>query len=170
VAVDPQLAAAWDRGKLGCPTADAAVVWAALAQFQRGYMFWRSDVDWTYALHWQNGANAAFGDVTTGGDAWKWDESFPDGRGLTPPPGFYEPVRGFGYTWYNFLGGPDSAIGWATEQEKGFCASLQPFENGFIFHSSSVQYCQDEFYNWAANPDFTPLFFTIYNNGTWERR
>ncbi len=170
MAVEPQLAAGWDREKLGCPTAKATLVWAAWEQFQRGYMFWRSDADWAYALHWQDGANAAFGDGTTGGDAWKWDgESFADGHGLTPPPGFYEPVRGFGYVWYNFLGGPASTIGWATEQEKGFCANLQPFEKGLIFHSSSVQYCKDEYYNWAANPSFTPLFLTMYD-GTWERR
>jgi len=170
VAVDPQLAAGWDQAKLGCPTAKAAVIWAAWEPFQRGNMFWRSDLDWTHALHQRNGTDTALGDWSTGKDAWKWDESFPDGRGLTPPPGLLEPVRGFGYAWYNFLGGPDGALGWATSQEKGFCANLQPFENGVIFHSSTVQYCQDQMYNWAAaDPSFTPLFFTVYADGTWER-
>jgi hypothetical protein len=170
VAVDPELAAGWDRTKLGCPTANATIIWAAWEPFQRGNMFWRSDLDWTYALHQRNGTDTAFGDWSTGKDAWKWDESFPDGRGLTPPPGLLEPIRGFGYAWYNFLGGPDSALGWATSQEKGFCANLQRFESGVIFHSSTVQYCQDEMYNWAAaDPSFTSLFFTLYADGTWER-
>jgi hypothetical protein len=170
VAVDPQLAAGWDQAKLGCPTAKAAVIWAAWEPFQRGNMFWRSDLDWTYALAQRNGTDTAFGNWSTGKDAWKWDESFPDGHGLTPPPGLLEPIRGFGYAWYNFLGGPDSALGWAAGQEKGFCANLQPFENGVIFHSSTVPYCQDQMYNWAVeDPSFTPLFFTLYADGAWER-
>jgi len=170
VAVDPQLAAGWDQTKLGCPTAKAAVIWAAWEPFQRGNMFWRNDLDWTYALEQRNGTDTGFGNWSTGKDAWKWDESFPEGRGLTPPPGLLEPVRGFGYAWYNFLSGPDSALGWATSQEKGFCANLQPFENGVIFHSSTVLYCQDQTYNWAAqDPSFTPLFFTLYADSTWER-
>jgi hypothetical protein len=131
-------------------------------------MFWRSDIDWIYELLWENGADAARGDWSTGKDAWKWDESYPDGRGLTPPSGLVEPVRGFGYVWYEFLAGPDSTVGWATAQEMGFCASLQPFENGLIFHSSG-QPCEAGTYNWATNPSFTPLFFTLYADGSWER-
>jgi hypothetical protein len=39
-----------------------------------------------------------------------------------------------------------------------------------IFYSSTIQYCQDQMYNWAAaDPSFTPLFFTVYADGTWER-
>ena len=170
VAADPELAAGWDRAKLGCPTARAAVIWAAWEPFQHGNMFWRSDLDWTYALHQRNGTDSAFGEWSTGKDTWRWDESFPEGRGLKPPPGLLEPIRGFGYTWYNFLGGPDSTLGWATGQEKGFCANLQPFEHGVIFHSSTIQFCQDQMYNWAAeDPSFTPLFFTLYADGNWER-
>ena len=168
VAVDPQLAAGWDQTRLGCPTAKSSVIWAAWEPFQRGDMFWRNDIDWIYELHWGNGTDAARGDWSTGKDAWKWDESYPDGRGLTPPSGLVEPVRGFGYVWYEFLAGPDSAVGWATAQEMGFCASLQPFENGLIFHSSG-QPCEAGMYNWAANPSFTPLFFTLYADGSWER-
>jgi len=168
VTVDPQLAAGWDQAKLGCPTAKSSVIWGAWQPFQRGEMFWRSDIDWIYELHWGNDADAARGDWSTGKDAWKWDESYPDGRGLTPPSGLVEPVRGFGYVWYEFLAGPDSTVGWATAQEMGFCASLQPFENGLIFHSSG-QPCEAGMYNWAENPSFTPLFFTLYADGSWER-
>lgn len=132
-------------------------------------MLWRSDNDWAYVLHWQNGSNPAAGDWATGGNAWRWDGSFPDGRGLTPPPGLLEPIRGFGYVWFNFLGGAASTIGWATDQEKGFCANLQPFDTGLIFHSSTVQFCQDELFNWATHPSFTPLFFTMRADGTWTR-
>jgi hypothetical protein len=169
VAVDPKLAAGWDQMKLGCPIAKAAVIWAAWEPFQHGEMLWRSDLDWTYALHRQNGTDVSLGDWSTGKDTWKWDQSFPDGHGLTPPPGLLEPVRGFGYAWYNFLGGSTSPVGWATSQEKGFCANLQPFEKGIIVHSSNTGSCQDGQYNWAANPAFAPLFFTLYEDGTWVR-
>jgi hypothetical protein len=169
VAVDPQLAAGWDQMKLGCPTAKSSVIWAAWEPFQHGEMLWRSDLDWTYALHQQNGADASLGDWSTGKDTWKWDQSFPDGHGLPPPPGLLEPVRGFGHAWYKFLGGPDSALGWAKSQEKGFCANLQPFEKGIIVHSSNTGSCEDGQYNWATNPAFAPLFFTLYEDGTWVR-
>ena len=168
VAVDPQLAPGWDQARLGCPTAKAAVIWAAWEPFQRGDMFWRSDIDWIYELRRGNGVDTARGDWSTGKDAWKWDENYPDGRSLTPPSGLFEPVRGFGYVWYEFLAGPDSAMGWATAQEMGFCARLQPFENGLIFRSSD-QPCEAGSYNWATNPSFTPLFFTLYADGSWER-
>ncbi len=61
VTVDPQLAAGWDQAKLGCPTAKAGVIWAAWEPFQGGDMFWRSDIDWIYELHWGNGTDAARG-------------------------------------------------------------------------------------------------------------
>jgi hypothetical protein len=169
VAVDPQLATGWDQTKLGCPTAKSSIIWAAWEPFQRGDMLWRSDLDWTYAVHQRNGADTAFGDWSTGKDAWKWDGSNPDGRGLKPPQGLVEPVRGFGYAWNKFLGGSDSALGWATSPEQGFCANLQPFEKGIIIHSSSAGSCQDGQYNWAVNPAFAPLFFTLYADGTWAR-
>jgi serine/threonine-protein kinase len=170
IQVDPKLAAAWNRAAMGCPTGNATIVWSAWEPFQRGYMWWREDEDRTYVLSWKGGTNPSLGEWQTGGDAWKWDGSFPDGRGLTPPAGLFEPVRGFGYVWFNFLGGPGSPIGWATDTEKGFCSRIQPFEKGLIFHSSTVQFCDAaKQYNWATNPAFTPLFFAGYDSGTWQR-
>lgn len=169
VAVDPQLAAGWDQVRLGCPTAKSSMIWAAWEPFQHGEMFWRSDLDWTYALHQQDGTDKSRGDWATGKDAWKWDQvSYPDGRGLTPPPGLFEPKRGFGFAWFDALGGPASPLGWATGEEKGFCANLQEFEKGLIIHSTGGA-CGDNLYNWANVPAFTPLFFTLNADGSWER-
>lgn len=168
IAVNPELVAGWDRAKLGCPTADAAVIWTAWEPFQHGEMFWRNDLDRTYALHWQNGTDPSSGDWSTGKDAWQWEQSYPDGRGLTPPAGLFEPVRGFGFAWFNFLGGPASTLGWATSQEKGFCANLQPFEKGLVVRSSGGT-CGDDMYNWANDPAFAPVFATLYADGTWVR-
>lgn len=169
IPVDPALTAAFDRTKLGCPTANAAVVWAAWQPFQHGYMLWRSDLDWAYALYWQGGTDQLAGDWDTRGDEWKWDGSFPDGRGLTPPPGLFEPIRGFGYVWFTKLGGQTGQVGWATAPEQGFCATMQPFEQGLIWHSSTVPYCYDELYNSAQDASFVPLFLSMYQGGAWKR-
>jgi serine/threonine protein kinase len=164
---DPQLAPAWDRGRLGCPTAGSAITWAAWETFERGYLFWRSDTDRVYLLLMQDGSNLNAG-------TWqlrmeKWDGSNPAGVGLSPPAGLYEPVRGFGWLWRTHLGGPGSQLGWAREEEKGFCANVQPFESGLLFGSSTVTNCQDQLFNWATHPSFTPLLFALAGDGTWRR-
>jgi hypothetical protein len=148
----------------------AFIVWSAWQPFERGYMWWRQDIDWAYVIHWQDGADPQKGDWTTGGESWKWDDSFPDGRGLVPPAGRFEPVRGFGFVWFNFLGGPSAQIGWGTDREKGFCANVQAFERGTILHSSTVEFCDpDHQYNSATDPAFAPLFFSLGSDGYWRR-
>ena len=53
--------------------------------------------------------------------------------GLTPPsPGLVEPMRGFGKTWRDVFGGPEGALGWATEDEHTEVANWQQFENGLV--------------------------------------
>jgi serine/threonine protein kinase len=167
LAADPQLAPAWDRTRLGCPTAGASMIWAAWEPFERGYMLWRSDTDSVYVLNMQDGTNLFAGTWQLRTE--KWDGSNPDGVGLSPPPGLHEPMRGFGWLWRTYLGGPGSQVGWAREEEKGFCANIQPFESGLVFGSSTVTYCQDEMFNWATHPSFTPLLFALYGDGTWRR-
>jgi serine/threonine-protein kinase len=167
--VDPGLAAAWERGRQGCPTAPAAIIWAAWEPFEKAYMLWRNDTDLVYVFYYQGGSNQYAGSWVETPAEWRWDGSNPDGVGLSPPPGLYEPVRGFGYVWRNYLGGPDGQLGWARDEEKGFCANLQPFEQGFIFHSSTVQNCQGDLFNWATHPSFAPLFFGLYGDGNWNR-
>ena len=118
------------------------MIWGTWQPFEHGSMFWRADEDWTHALYFAGGTDASRGAWVTGRDSWRWDGSFPDGRGLTPPSGQYEPVRGFGLAWYEKLGGPSSQLGWATEPEKGFCVTLQPFDAGLIFASNrEVESC-----------------------------
>jgi len=168
VSVGNELAPAWDQAKLGCPTAAAEVIWAAWQPFARGYMFWRSDRDWTYALTFA-GDDKLQGSYETGGDAWRWDNSFPEGRGLTPPAGQIEPIRGFGFVWFSKLGGPDSDIGWATEQEKGICVTRQEFERGVIVKSTTVAFCGDNLYNMAQEPGFAPVLLALHGDGTWRR-
>jgi predicted Ser/Thr protein kinase len=165
-AVDGELAPVWDQSELGCPTGNAATVWSAWEPFEHGYMWWRQDTDWAYAFNWQGGLNPNRGTWTTGGNSWKWDGSFPDGRGLTPPPGLLEPVRGFGFVWYNYLGGETSDIGWATFEEMGICSKIQEFEQGTIWHSSTAA-CSAE-YNRAVDLP-APLFFVMQSSGAWRK-
>jgi hypothetical protein len=168
-AVDPQLAPAWDRTKVGCPTAVTSVIWAAWEPFEHGYMLWRSDNDWAYAFNWQGGTNQNAGDWTTGGESWRWD-GITNPPVLTPPPGLFEPVRGFGFVWYYKLGGQTSAIGWGTDIEKGFCANLQPFEHGFLFGLSGAAQCQDADGNWwSTAPSFPALLVSVNADGSWKR-
>jgi predicted nucleic acid-binding Zn ribbon protein len=169
LAADPQLASAWDRGELGCPTAQSGITWAAWQPFQGGYMFWRNDIDGTYVMYFDDRNDRSTGSWDQNPEEWRWDLSDPDGVGMAPPAGLYEPKRGFGWVWRTHLGGPDSSLGWAEDEEKGFCATIQPFDNGLILQSSTVPRCEGDLYNWAIHPSFTPLFFALYDDGTWQR-
>ena len=166
---DPLLAGAWDRATLGCATSASHITWAAWELFERGAMIWREDTDRIYVLRGPAGAAGSTGNWQETPEEWKWDGSNPDGVGLSPPPGLIEPIRGFGWLWRNYLGGPNSDVGWAREEEKGFCCSVQPFQRGILLHSNTVEYCQDQLYNWATHPSFNPLFFALYRDSTWRR-
>ena len=167
LAVDGELAPAWDRGRMGCPTAGSSITWAAWEPFQRGHMFWRDDTNRVYVLHFGGGTNSSAGDWQQILD--EWDGSNPDGVGMSPPAGLYEPVRGFGWVWRTYLGGPGGQMGWATDIEKGFCAKIQPFEQGLLLHSNTVEFCLDNNYNYAREPGFPTLFFGLYGDGSWQR-
>jgi len=167
IGVDAELAPAWDRAVLGCPTGNAAATWSAWEPFQHGYMWWRKDNDLAHVFNWQGGSDPSRGTWITGGEAWEWDQSFPNGRGLTPPAGLLEPIRGFGFVWFNFLGGPDSAIGWATDIERGICSKVQEFEQGIIWHSSTATCPGDEGNRAGELP--APLFFVMQDDGAWRR-
>lgn len=126
---------------------------------ERGYMLWRYDTKRILVLL-KNRTWADFAD--------RWDQVSPIPSRGNPPPGRQAPILGFDYLW----GTNDwvwESLGWALEEEKGFCANIQPFERGFIFHSSTVEYCLDELRNWATHPSFVPLFFATYGDGTWRQ-
>jgi hypothetical protein len=173
IPVSPTLAPAWDLTRFGCPTDAATVVWSAWQPFQRGAMFWRSDLDWIYRLlnnPWRPDTDKANGGWYTGGDGWRWDGSFPEGRGLTPPPGLFEPIRGFGLVWFNYAGGPAGGEGWATAPEVGFCAEIQPFGDSLIFASSTVETCGEGQVNGARDPSFAPILIALDSReNLWQR-
>ena len=116
------------RYELGCPTSEQVTIPMLAEQaFQGGHMFWRSDTDAVYVIYgpegkWQTDPN------------WKWDGSNPDGIGLSPPPGLFEPRRGFGWLWRTHLGREGGPLGWALEEERGFdnTGQAQVFERGIM--------------------------------------
>ncbi len=151
-------AAGYSRELFGCPTDGGQTVWAAWEPFERGSMLWRSDSNRSYFF-------------TLGGE-WQvidasWNGEPPPSRGDAPPDRV-QPERGFGWVW----GTNDAifnALGWATDREKGFCADVQVFEEGFILQSSSVDSCTPEgLYNNAASGDWRPILVAAHNSGLWS--
>jgi hypothetical protein len=129
------------RQLLGCPVTDQQTIPTMAEEiFQAGHMFWRSDTDEVYVIYdrQKDGAELLEGKWQTD-PTWKWDGSNPDGIGLYPPPGLYEPKRGFGWLWRTHLGGADGPLGWALDKEYGFdnTGQVQAFEQGIMFKSSS---------------------------------
>jgi len=137
---------AWSP-ELGCPEAEEKVIWCAWQEFENGYMLWRIDTRKIYVLSLA-GANR--------GHWQEYDDPWEEGKyptdidpDIEPPPGRWQPKRGFGLIWRERLGGPESDIGWALMEEEGLCAVVQPFEKGFMFrykpeeHSDElVEKCQ----------------------------
>ncbi len=84
-----------------------------------------------------------------------------------PPPGLSAPVRGTGYVWGTNPKFFDE-LGWPTDEQRGFCALIQPFENGFILRSSRVESCKDNLFNQATTNAFRLDSIQAYNNGGWQ--
>lgn len=156
--VEPLFVPLFDQAQLGCPTSNAATIWSAYQAFERGSMLWRSDTDTSYVFYDSGG----WSPIELG-----WDGGPARDRG-TPPPGLQTPQRGFGYVWSldeNIFNG----LGWARDQEKGFCALVQPFERGFILRSSEVTSCTPEnLYNFATAGDWTPLLYVAVEDAQWR--
>ncbi len=145
------------RAELGCPTNDAGIVWSAWEWFERGAMFWRDDNDRAYAF---------FNDGGWGAVDEKWEGQDLPTRG-DPPPNLQAPMRGFGYAW----GRRDDLferLGWATDQERGFCALIQSFEHGFILQDSDVDACKDNLFNQVHTGEWRPLFIVAVDGLGWR--
>ncbi len=126
--VDPALAAFMQdnpiRAQLNCPLATALTTPAAWEPFERGLMLWREDLNLIYVL----GPDGTW--ISTG-DTWREGDE-PYDVAIVPPPGFYQPVSGFGKTWRE-RPGVREALGWATTEEKGFTATIQEFGGGTLW-------------------------------------
>jgi hypothetical protein len=125
--VSEQFAAAYADGwiaiRLHGPRAEAGTTQGAFQQFEHGMMIWRGDTKEIYVL---------YGDGSRDWPVYHdtWDESQPvDDPARVPPPGLFQPVRGFGKLWRT---SPDLAakLGWALAPEQGYEMLVQEFQGG----------------------------------------
>lgn len=157
--ITPDLAAYWNQAELGCPTAPAKLTWASWTPYERGHVIWLDDSKNIYGF-FQSGWWLSVSDT--------WDgHSTTPSRGV-PPPGLLEPIRGSGHVW----GTNDTffnELGWAKQEQKGFCALLQTFERGFILRTDrTVENCKDNLFNRAREGDFGFDYLKAVNQGNWQ--
>ena len=132
--------------RLGCPQQEAEALFLAEQPFEHGRMIWDSGTTAkrVYVLL-DSGTWQAFADTFTEGVDPEYDPALP------PPP--RQPVRGFGKVWREQLGGPQAAIGWALEAERGVPDGWrQPFEGGLLVWTDAAQ----------------GTAYLLYGDGTWQ--
>ncbi len=102
-----------------CPASPAVVSAGAEEHFEQGTMIWVKEQDQIYVLfeddqspRWRAYA-----------DRWKEGDPVSDPT-ITPPPGLYQPMRGFGLVWREEPGVRDR-LGWAIDAEAGFTTAVQ---------------------------------------------
>lgn len=139
---------AWqaERSHLGCALNEVKV-FTAEQPFENGFMFWRKDKDrFIYVLY-----NKRTWQIYEG--AFK--EGDPEAAGYSSPPGLQEPRRGFGQVWRDYLGGPNSEIGWAKDREWGF-----PDDRWVD--------CEHGTMLWTNQWGELLGIFVLYDDGTWQ--
>lgn len=103
-----------------CPQDAALISTGAEQAFERGVMVWVEGLDGIYVLF----------DDAIFSPKWsfysdEWDEGDPiDDPSIMPPPGFYQPVRGFGLVWREQPNVRDR-LGWALAPEVEFETAVQ---------------------------------------------
>ncbi len=118
----------WQQEQIGCPSAEPEELAMAAQAFEHGRMFWLSGRQEIYLLYSDGEANHWLRYPDT------WEEGQPDhDPALQPPEGLEQPVRGFGRVWREELGGPESAVGWATAAEEGYEGQVQAYSGGLVF-------------------------------------
>jgi hypothetical protein len=124
------------RRRFGCPVAgEVGIVEMVVERFEFGVMVWRGDTRTIYV--YIGGQNDTFGTWHQVRDTWTDAEPTPRPSG-TPPPGMYEPVRGFGKVWRE---NPDIRrdLGWAVERERAAGGAWQEFQYGFALWTTDRQ-------------------------------
>ncbi len=125
---------------LGCPQnyppfEKEQTIQTAYQPFEHGAMLWVNRTTYTQErliyVFFDDGTFQQFDDT--------WREGDPLSDGLTPPPGLYEPVRGFGKVWREGTGARvRERLGWATAVEKGGQGAYQRFQQGEMYWSGAV--------------------------------
>jgi hypothetical protein len=103
-----------------CPQDAALISPAAEQQFEHGWMIWVEEQDFIYVLY----------DDDIHSPKWQifqdeWDPGEPiSDTTIIPPPGHYQPLRGFGLVWREQPNVRDR-LGWAVVEEAGYETAVQ---------------------------------------------
>ena len=114
------------------PTPGIESTSAAIEHFENGLMLWLQTRNEIWVLITSPTPNQFYWRVLP--DKWSEGMAVSD-LNITPPPGRYQPGRGFGYAWRIGSGlmeaqRPD--LGWAIDEEAGFAGSLIYYPQGFF--------------------------------------
>jgi hypothetical protein len=138
------------QGNIGCATSGVIASFMAEENFERGKMFWLESLDANsvLALHNDNRTWQQF-------KSEQWIEGrleFSCANANTPAQCPPTPKRGFGRAWCDLSNGLRNSIGNATDCERGYNATMQRFERGFIVQTDRS------------------TLYVFYTNGRWETR
>ena len=112
------------NGPASCPRAPFSGP-AAIQHFEHGMMIWLEPRDGIYILYTDEQFSP------------RWDfrsDDFVEGQpesdpAISPPGGFFQPIRGFGLVWRDENTTPGyrvrDRLGWATDRERAFSGTLQ---------------------------------------------
>lgn len=135
-----------------CPEEPALTVFAVFQPFERGALIWFGDTRQIYML-------------TADHRLRVYQDSFVEGMADPPdvaPDGLLTPVRGFGRLWQS-LGGPNSALGWATAAEQGFDSARQAA--GRTSYTTYVQGTEGRVYAFTEIPGFDRGYWSLSATG-----
>ncbi len=111
------------RAKLGQVSGPGAVVDGTQALFEHGTMLWRKDLRQIYVF-FDGGKWQSYPDT--------WEPSQPLVESvLNPPPGLFQPVRGFGKLWLQNMEVREK-VGWARGEEQAVSTTWQQFQGGTL--------------------------------------
>ncbi|MCB8959145.1 MAG: hypothetical protein H6651_02445 [Ardenticatenales bacterium] len=103
-----------------CPYNPPLASQAAEQPFENGFMLWIAELDQIVVL-FADGLSPHYAIFTD-----EWNEGDPEiDPTLEPPPGLYQPVRGFGLVWREGYGDVRSRLGWATQPEQAYSTLYQ---------------------------------------------
>ncbi len=102
-----------------CPAGPAILSAGAEQHFEHGLMLWVEGEDTIYVL-FDDGNSPRWSTYQD-----EWDPGDPeDDPTIIPPPGYYQPVRGFGLVWREQMGVRDR-LGWAVDLESTYPTAVQ---------------------------------------------
>lgn len=130
-----------------CPLGEVTEYPAAFQPFEHGFMIWYAGSDDLWVFYDE-------GRMNTPPDTWV--EGPPIVFSESPPPGFFQPQRGFGKHWAD--SNMHEYMGWATAPEQAYTAKLQ---------TTRVDWRGPDYY--ISLPDERVVFAQPrFGTGTWE--